>query len=141
MPAPTISYTQSGVRVAISPSMSRRPSAMEWRCHSRRMRRCVAGSAGQPSRARTSARAVSELRDAREGPAIDPECRHDGCAEEALDDLARRADRADAGQGVEVGLGEAQVLDRTNDLPALDQERPVPGHACDHRELRVDAVR
>src|SRR5258708_938177 len=35
--------------------MSRRSSAIEWRCQSRRIRRWVAASAGQPSRSRTLA--------------------------------------------------------------------------------------
>ena len=52
-----------------------------------------------------------------------------------------RGDRGDPGQRVEIALRVAQVPDRRDDLPVLDQERPVAGHAGHDRELRVDGVR
>ena len=62
-------------------------------------------------------------------------------AEEALEGLALAAHRGDAGQGIEVALGVAQVPDRPDDLAVLDKERAVAGHARDDGELRVDRVR
>ena len=55
--------------------------------------------------------------------------------------LRSAGDRHDPGQRVEVALRVAQVLDRPDDLAALDEERPVAGHAGHDRELGVDRVR
>src|SRR6185369_4239007 len=65
----------------------------------------------------------SVLRRAGERPAVDPDRRHEHPAEVPADRPPLAADRDRPGESGEVALGEAQVPDRPDDLPALDEER------------------
>src|SRR5690242_3203708 len=66
---------------------------------------------------------------------------HDAAAQEAPHAPSLAAHRLHAGEDVEVRLREAQVADRADDLPVLDEERPVARHARDDDLLLVDGVR
>ncbi len=65
---------------------------------------------------------------ARKREGVDAHGRHDDAAQEALEALAVPTDAADAFQGLEIALGEAQIANGADDPAALDQEGMFSGN-------------